>query len=237
MKNFLLLVFLLPISNSMAQQWLGATTSTGAIYRQGNIGINNASPTFALDMMLTSPFQGIQLYQSNNKWIRLYAPSLGGMSFNNITVANDAGIIFGSTDINAVDYGFVIAPHRGSYGGLRVTPIGDVGIGVSDTKGYRLAVGGKIIGEEVVVKLQASWPDYVFESTYKALSLTDLEKFILANKHLPEIPSADEVAQNGVTLGEMNVLLLKKIEELTLYIIEQQKRISSLEEKVNTIVK
>jgi hypothetical protein len=73
------------------------------------------------------------------------------------------------------------------------------------------------------------WPDYVFSTDYKLRPLNELKKFIEVNKHLPDIPSECEVEENGVNLLEMNVALLKKIEELTLYILEQEERISALE--------
>lgn len=101
--------------------------------------------------------------------------------------------------------------------------LGNVGVGTLDTKGYRFAVAGSAVAEEVVVKLQASWPDYVFESGYKLPSLLELQLYIAQNKHLPGIPSATEVSQTGIALGEMNAKLLKKIEELTLYLIELKK--------------
>jgi hypothetical protein len=101
--------------------------------------------------------------------------------------------------------------------------LGNVGIGTRDTKGYRFAVAGSAIAEEVVVKLQANWPDYVFEAGYKLPSLLELQLYIAQNKHLPGIPSANEVNESGIALGEMNVKLLKKIEELTLYLIELKK--------------
>jgi hypothetical protein len=100
---------------------------------------------------------------------------------------------------------------------------GNVGIGTNDPKGYKLAVAGKTITEEVVVKLQANWPDYVFSPEYKLPSLLEVEKFIKANKHLPEVPSAEEVKENGLSVGEMNLILLKKVEELTLHLIQQNK--------------
>lgn len=87
---------------------------------------------------------------------------------------------------------------------------GNVGIGTTNTKGYKLAVAGNLIAESVKVQLQSSWADYVFEDTYKPLSLRELEQFVKTNKHLPEIPSAKEVEKNGINLGEMNVKLLKK---------------------------
>lgn len=110
-------------------------------------------------------------------------------------------------------------------------------IGIDDdvkTAGYSLAVAGKIVAEEVDVKLQSNWPDYVFENKYHLMSIEDLDAYIQANKHLPGIKSAEEMDQNGsVPLGEMTGQLLQKIEELTLYIIEQNKRIENLEKSKN----
>ncbi|CAM4119787.1 hypothetical protein SAMN06265348_103265 [Pedobacter westerhofensis] len=88
---------------------------------------------------------------------------------------------------------------------------------------YKMAVGGGILAEAVTVKLQANWPDYVFEKDYKTYSLPDLEKYINTYQHLPEIPSAKEVNENGINIGDMNTKLLRKIEELTLYLIEKDK--------------
>jgi hypothetical protein len=100
---------------------------------------------------------------------------------------------------------------------------GNVGIGTINTYGYELAVQGKIITEEVMVKHPVNWPDYVFHNNYKLTDLKELEKFVTQNHHLPGIPSEREVSENGIELAKMNGLLLKKIEELTLYLIEQQK--------------
>ena len=97
---------------------------------------------------------------------------------------------------------------------------GNVGIGttVPDAK---LAVKGTVHAQEVKVDLAVPGPDYVFNSDYNLLSLEEIKTYIDKNKHLPEVPSAKEMEANGVQLGEMNMLLLKKIEELTLYVIEQ----------------
>lgn len=103
--------------------------------------------------------------------------------------------------------------------------------GVVYPTAYKLAVGGGIIAESVKVKPQGEWPDYVFEKGYPMLSLLDLEKFILKNKHLPNVPSAAEVKKEGLDLGETNAKLLQKIEELTLYLIEKDKEIQKLSEK------
>jgi len=94
---------------------------------------------------------------------------------------------------------------------------------------FELSVGGSIIAEEMLVQLQGAWPDYVFENGYTAPDLCAWEEFILKNKHLPGIPSAKEVAaKGGVDLGETQRLLLEKIEQLTLIVIEQQKQIDAL---------
>jgi len=114
---------------------------------------------------------------------------------------------------------------------------GNVGIGTSDTKGYKFAVAGKVVVEEITVKLSASWPDYVFSSSYRLPSLSELERFIIVHRHLPEIASADEVGKNGVDVGAMNVLLLKKVEELTLYIIELEKKNNAIEARLEQLEK
>ncbi|WP_316815845.1 hypothetical protein [Pedobacter nyackensis] len=100
-----------------------------------------------------------------------------------------------------------------------------VGIGTTNVHTYKLAVGGGIIAESVKVKPQGQWPDYVFEKDYPILPLNELEKFVSKNKHLPNVPNAAEVKKDGIDVGEMNAKLLQKIEELTLYIIDQQKNI------------
>jgi hypothetical protein len=101
--------------------------------------------------------------------------------------------------------------------------------------GYDLSVHGKIIAEEVKVQLYASWPDYVFAKDYKLLPLDELEQSINKNKHLPNIPSAAEVEKDGISLGDMNKRLMEKVEELTLYIIDLNKKNNALAEKIEKI--
>ncbi|MEM6831250.1 MAG: hypothetical protein AAF551_12110, partial [Bacteroidota bacterium] len=81
------------------------------------------------------------------------------------------------------------------------------------------------------------WPDYVFAEDYNLPSIESIEQFIKSEKHLPEMPTAEEVAADGVALGEMNRLLLQKVEELTLYTIEQQKEIKQLKEGENVLIR
>ena len=116
---------------------------------------------------------------------------------------------------------------------------GKVGIGTT-TPDMMLTVKGKIHAEEMKIDLNIPAPDYVFKSDYNLRSIEEVEAFIEENSHLPEIPSAKEFAENGVMQAEMDMHLLKKIEELTLYTIEQQKeidRLKAIEERLNKLEK
>jgi hypothetical protein len=113
---------------------------------------------------------------------------------------------------------------------LVIDQSGNVGIGTTNPN-QKLTVNGTIYGKEVKVDLNVPGPDYVFANNYQLLALTELKTYIDKNKHLPEVPSAAAMEADGINLGEMNMILLKKVEELTLYIIEQEKRINKLENK------
>jgi hypothetical protein len=110
---------------------------------------------------------------------------------------------------------------------ISVAPDGNVGIGTADTKGYKLAINGKIRSSEIKVETD-NWPDYVFELKYHLISLPELKNYIDQNKHLPELPTAEEVTKNGINLGQIVKLQTKKIEELTLYLIEKDKQFDNL---------
>lgn len=122
---------------------------------------------------------------------------------------------------------------------------GKIGIN-TNTPDEMLTVKGKIHTQEVIVDLQgAVAPDYVFElyadgfsklkPAYTLMSIPTLEAFVKEHKHLPNVPSATELEKEGMSLKAMNLLLLEKVEELTLYTIQQQKQIDLLQEKVNAI--
>jgi hypothetical protein len=105
-----------------------------------------------------------------------------------------------------------------------------VGIGTT-APDASLTVKGDIHAEEVRVDLTVPGPDYVFEKDYPLTSLEDLKTYIDQHKHLPEVPSAKEMEENGINLKEMNLLLLRKIEELTLHLIEQNKQLAQVKEE------
>ncbi len=114
---------------------------------------------------------------------------------------------------------------------------GDVAIGTSSVPtGYKLAVDGHIRTRELRVD-QDTWPDYVFEEGYDLPTLQEIQEHIDEYGHLPNIPSAKEVETNGMDVGEMNKLLLEKIEELTLYIIEQEQRADKKDKEIRELAK
>ncbi len=104
---------------------------------------------------------------------------------------------------------------------------GNVGIG-AETPGHELTVNGKIHAEEVIVNLSIPQPDYVFDEDYNLMPLDELECYVQTNKHLPGIPSAADVKENGLNAGEMQAKLLEKVEELTLYAIDLKKQNTEL---------
>lgn len=111
---------------------------------------------------------------------------------------------------------------------------GNVGIGTNVIGSHKLAVEGSIGAREVKVESQG-WSDFVFNDDYELQDLATLESYILQNKHLPAIPSEKEIITNGINLGEMDKLLLQKIEELTLYLIEQNKQLLLQQDKIEKL--
>jgi hypothetical protein len=120
-----------------------------------------------------------------------------------------------------------------------VTGSGRVGIGTT-TPQATLAVNGDIFCKKIQVT-QTGWPDYVFQQNYHLLPLQEVAEYIKQNNHLPEVPSADELKRDGLNLGDNQATLLKKIEELTLYAIEQNKKLEvqqqQLQEQHSLIMK
>ena len=99
---------------------------------------------------------------------------------------------------------------------------------------YVLAVNGGIIAEKVMIKYHTQWPDYVFESDYKLMPMHDLRTFVTQNKHLPEVPSAAEI-ENGLDVGQLQGVLLKKIEELTLYTLQLQEQVERQQAEIEEL--
>ena len=116
---------------------------------------------------------------------------------------------------------------------MLITSQGNVGIGTPSPGRYKLNVWSPVRAHEVVVN--TSGADFVFAEDYALPTLQQVESFIKENKHLPEIPSAAEMQENGLHLAEMNIKLLQKVEELTLYMIEQEKRMKQKDKDVQVL--
>ncbi|MDR2273512.1 MAG: tail fiber protein [Sphingobacterium sp.] len=113
---------------------------------------------------------------------------------------------------------------------------GKVGIKTATPGAYDLAVNGKIRSQEIKVET-TGWPDYVFKEDYQLLSLAETEEFIKKNGHLPEVPKAADAEANGISLGEMNKILLKKIEEMTLQMIQLNKVVVKQGQEIQSLKK
>ncbi|WP_295128571.1 hypothetical protein [uncultured Chitinophaga sp.] len=118
---------------------------------------------------------------------------------------------------------------------MRITPEGNVGIGTAATGTNKLAVEGTIAARKVKVTAALTWPDYVFAKNYELPSIASVEKYIAEHQHLPGIPSAEEVKQEGIDLGNMDAKLLQKIEELTLYLIEMKKENEEMKARLKAL--
>ncbi len=112
---------------------------------------------------------------------------------------------------------------------MSIDTLGNVGIGNTNPT-EKLVVDGIILAEEIKVQIVPS-SDYVFEPDYKLKPIEEVETYIKENKHLPDIPSTEQFKENGVGLGEMDDMLLRKVEELTLYVIKQQKELELLKDE------
>lgn len=251
-------LFLLLLSIESYCQW--NYDDQGVIYSNGarvGIGIGTALPNANLQLGRSTEdgllnlggysfvgslrssgdfFAGMNAYaeystSAENSKIKVYYSNNNGFSAMQMSHNGDINFYVKMGSVSANEQINIPA-----YNALKISGTGLVGIGTDNPDGYKLAVAGKMITEEVVVQLKATWPDYVFEDGYRLRPLSDLAEFIKVNRHLPDVPTGDEVGE-GVSLGEMNVVLLKKIEELTLYLIEQKNEIDELRTEVNRLKK
>ncbi|SED94903.1 hypothetical protein SAMN04487765_0891 [Tenacibaculum sp. MAR_2010_89] len=195
---------------------------------KGNVGIGTINPSTKLDVASNSFGLPATSGSSPNGFLRIGFTdrSWGGTE-----------ILSGIINSHNQDYaGYIQAKNPINYSQNRTFLInpqgGKVGIGTENIPSeYKLAVAGKTITEEVKVQLRENWPDFVFEKNYNLPTLTEVEKHIKEKGHLKDIPSAKDVEKNGFFLGEMDAKLLQKIEELTLYTLEQEKRLKEQDKK------
>ncbi|WP_299212727.1 hypothetical protein [uncultured Aquimarina sp.] len=194
----------------------------------GRVGINTASPTIELDV------RGKAHFRSGALDIAFSTPS----GRNGIIFDSDNGDNYSRLDIfnvpNATESSrYFSLKYNSDSHGITIRKGGSVGIGTNAPGSYKLAVNGKVRAKEVVV--ETGWADFVFEEDYNLPTLEEVENHIKENGHLKDIPSAKQVAKNGVSLGQMDSKLLQKIEELTLYLLEEHKKRKQLEDIIKTL--
>lgn len=252
-RIFVLSIALFSVSFLQAQ-W---TTAGNVTHTNNYIGIGTASPSSPIHfernengstiLQITNSDPGASARAglsigtgTSGSHFHMFRTSTG---YTGVSTWQNAGIL--STDSGVLN-GMVL---RTSTGNIRFQPggttdkivfteNGNVGIGILNIPaGYKLAVDGKIIAEELKVQLSGDWPDYVFQSDYQLASLEEVEAHIQTNGHLPNIPSATEVEENGIAVGDMQRRMMEKIEELTLHLIEQNKQIKSLQEELSSLKK
>ncbi len=242
MKKVILLSFLALTSIAKAQDW-SLTGNAGT-----TPGTNFIGTTDNQDLVFkTNGTEKMRIKSSGN----VIVGNPNYISYNNINT-NDTFVSAGTSAfyLQNGDSSFKITDSSLGWNYMRVAASdeydsavylqesdGKVVIGSSASpyctscNGYKLFVKDGIKTEKVKVEIAAEngWADYVFAKDYKLMPLKEVETYINTNGHLPEVPSTEEAIQNGIELKEMNILLLKKVEELTLHAIEQNKRIEKLE--------
>ena len=243
------LIACLLATHSYAQQWAGGTGSGDKIYRTGRVGIGSHSgqtvstpsnlfiwqrnqPALIEIMSSGSILDAEGNSRDNSSFLRLKEDNSGFrggyVEYNNQTNKFHIGThgVGQSQDLSNDVPAITIL--RGSK---------TVGIGTTTpVAGHVLTVDGSVLMEEAKV-LVVEGADFVFDEDYDLPSIESIEQHIKARKHLPDIPSAQMMQEEGMRLGEMNILLLQKVEELTLHMIEQHKKIAAQQRAIDTLTK
>jgi hypothetical protein len=204
---------------------VGVSVPESQLHTNGTVRFAGLTNDNAKDRVVVSDANGNLSYRE--------ASTLGGSSTAgwSLTGNNDANAKLGTIGSNDLP---IIT---GNVEQMRIGANGNVGIGTTAISGnYKLSVEGTIRTRKVRVD-PGTWADYVFESDYKLRPLKEVEQYIQQEKHLPEVPSAAEVKKEGLDLGDNQAVLLKKIEELTLYVIQQQKQLEAQQQKIENLEK
>jgi hypothetical protein len=196
------------------------STPTIALPPDGNVGIGTGTPADKLHVMGNLRLSaGSEFVFADNGQIRSLDENhriLFRRSENKMELREYGNIIFSAGSISGTETAKMV-----------VNGDGNVGIGTT-TPAYKLHVNGAVWANNYVAASPGNYADYVFESSYQLPSLQEVKAYIKQNHHLPEVPSEEEVKITGINLGSQSVILLKKVEELTLYVIEQNEKLTEL---------
>lgn len=201
-----------------------ATSSSGVnmfLKSNGYFGIGTTNPSQRLDVNGAAVFNGdISIKSGQGRGIRFW-----NSDSYTINMGNASEFKYGPVQ----DYSIKMNMNNDSNRGWTWGVDGQTPIAAIATNG-NMQIAGTFTANRVTVNV-GSFPDYVFEDGYKLLSLKEVEAYIKQHKHLPNIPAAQEIEQSGMDLAKINVLMMEKIEELTLHVIQLQKEIDQLKQK------
>ncbi len=192
------------------------------ITANGKIGVNNTLPLF--DMDITGTLRSTYLINTTANILQSDADGL--ISSTSISTLKNELNYWQSTS-TSIGAGSDIKFMGGAVG------IGEEPIVFTNLNKYKLLVNGSIGAKEVVIKATGPWPDYVFAKDYRLQNLIEIEQYLKQYRHLPNMPSAAEIEANGQSLSEIQRLQQQKIEELFLYVLQQQKEIEELKSLMN----
>ncbi|WP_057937329.1 hypothetical protein [Algoriphagus resistens] len=198
----------------------------------GNVGLGLSIPAYPFHLKASATARSRFEYGTSTIDIVDYGSGSLGYSGSAGVFVNGTDALFMSGPSKAIR--MVTNDGSAYYERMRILSNGNVGIGtVSPSE--KLSVNGKIKAHEINLTT-TGWPDYVFTPEYNLMPLSELEAFIQMNGHLPDVPTEAEVMENGINLAEMNVKLLEKVEELTLYILSQGSKIESQEKQIDNLL-
>jgi hypothetical protein len=222
--------------NGTRHGWLGLTPGNDFVINKdqpGNMFLNAKDGWVIIDRQNTDPAIGGSLALRN---------ALKGNSVPGAPSARDWVLYNMSSNYgNGLQFWAYDNVGCGTPGGIcnvmfTIMDNGNVGVG-TNFPAYKLQVEGEAKATRYWADAGNHWPDYVFDSTYKLPSLNEVESYLKQNHHLPDVPSATEVQKTGLELSGNQALLLKKVEELTLYVIEQNKKQEAQNEKLALVEK
>jgi len=207
----------------------------------GNFGIGTSTPGEKLEVngntIITGTLQTAgQTFPSTDGSMGQILTTNGSGTLSWATPAGGSDNFGDHTATQNIQLGNFFLSGDGGAEGIFVDASGNVGIG-TNTPSQKLAINGQVLCEEAKVVADIDAPDYVFKDDYNLRSLEEVEAYINENSHLPEIPSAAKFAEEGIHVGKMSFDLLKKVEELTLYMIDMKKENEALKLRISNLEK